>query len=165
MKWIIGISLILFLGVGFANDPISSFQPLDKKIELNRRVKYPAGFNLYAMGPIGIGGISFDYFIVPKIALEIGAGARTFDSDYGFLAGGRYHFFGNTLVNTTFYLGVYSGFEYINESLRNYNLYIPFGLQRIKKNRLAWSIEIAYKRDDYDLGNNLYGGGKLGIRF
>jgi hypothetical protein len=165
MKWMLGFSLVLFLHVGFTSDSISFVEPFDKKIELNRRDKYPAGINLYAMGPIGIGGISFDYFIVPKIALEIGAGARTFDSDYGFMAGGRYHFFGNSLVNTTFYVGLYSGFEYLNESLHNYNLYIPFGIQRIKKNRLAWSIEIAYKRDDYNLGNNLYGGGKLGIRF
>lgn len=165
MKWIVGISLIFFTSLGYCRDGIPTNQPLDKKFELNRRDKYPAGINAYALGPIGIGGISFDYFVVPKICLEVGAGARTFDSDYGFLAGGRYHFFGNTFVNTTFYLGVYSGFEYINESLRNYNLYIPFGLQRIKKNRLAWSIEIAYKRDDYNLSNRIYGGAKLGFRF
>ena len=44
-------------------------QPTKKKVDLNRRDKYPAGFNLYALGPVGVGGVSFDYFIVPKISL------------------------------------------------------------------------------------------------
>lgn len=136
-----------------------------KKVELNRRVKYPAGFNLYALGPVGLGGISFDYFIVPKISLEVGAGFRNFNPDYGFFVGGRYHFFGNTFLNTTPYVGVFSGFEYTGNDLRNYNLYIPLGIQHIKKNKVSWSLEVAYKRNTENLEKNFYGGGKIGFRF
>ena len=141
-------------------------EPLKKKkVDLNRRGKYPAGFNLYALGPVGLGGVSFDYFIVPKISLEIGAGARNFNPDLGFFVGGKYHFFGNSFLNTTPYIGVFSGFEYTGDDLRNYNLYVPFGIQHIKKNHLAWSIEVAYKRDAYDTGRNFYSGAKIGYRF
>ena len=140
-------------------------QPTKKKVDLNRRDKYPAGFNLYALGPVGVGGVSFDYFIVPKISLELGAGARNFNPDLGFFVGGKYHFFGNSFLNTTPYIGVFSGFEYTGDDLRNYNLYVPFGIQHIKKNNLAWSLEVAYKRDVYDPGRSFYGGAKIGYRF
>lgn len=140
-------------------------QPTKKKVDLNRRDKYPAGFNLYALGPVGLGGVSFDYFIVPKISLELGAGARNFNPDLGFFVGGKYHFFGNSFLNTTPYIGVFSGFEYTGDDLRNYNLYVPFGIQHIKKNHLAWSLEVAYKRDVYDPERSFYGGAKIGYRF
>lgn len=107
MKWIVGISLILFTRLGFANDRIPTNQQLDKKFELNRRDKYPAGINAYALGPIGIGGISFDYFVVPKICLEVGAGARTFDGDYGFLAGGD-TIFSETLLSIRHFIWAYT---------------------------------------------------------
>lgn len=152
-----------FSASAFDGDFLSPLK--DKKLELNRRDKYPAGFNLYALGPVGLGGVSFDYFIVPKFSLELGAGARNFNPDLGFFVGGKYHFFGNSFLNTTPYVGVFSGFEYTGGDLRNYNLYIPFGIQHIKKNHLAWSVEVAYKRDVYDPSRNFYGGVKIGFRF
>lgn len=136
-----------------------------KKVELNRRDKYPAGFNLYALGPVGIGGVSFDYFIVPKISLELGVGIQNFNPDHGFFVGAKYHIFGNTFLNTTPYIGVFSGFEYANKDVRNYNLYIPIGIQHIKKNKIAWSIEVAYKRNAANIEQNIYGGAKIGFRF
>lgn len=155
--------LCTFSASAFEGDLIDPLKK--KKVDLNRRDKYPAGFNLYALGPVGLGGVSFDYFIVPKISLELGAGARNFYPDLGFFVGGKYHFFGNSFLNTTPYIGVFSGFEYTGGDLRNYNLYVPFGIQHIKKNHLAWSIEVAYKRDVYEPSRTFYGGAKIGYRF
>tara|TARA_B110000037_G_C17126396_1_gene508334 strand:- start:1741 stop:2268 length:528 start_codon:yes stop_codon:yes gene_type:complete len=175
MKRIVVAIAVSTASVGFSNliEPIvfdSNSIETDlfkkrKKLKFNRRVQYPAGFNIYAAGPVGLVGLSFDYFITPKIALEVGSGIRNLAPDIGFFGGGRYHFFGKTPLNLTPYVGIYSGFEYTGNDIRNYNLYIPVGIQRIKKNRIAWSLEVAYQRNSYDKGNNIYGGGKLGFRF
>lgn len=175
MKRILAAIALFSVSIAFSNtlepdDFGSNSTELDllkkrKKPKFNRRVKYPAGFNIYGAGPGGLIGLSFDYFVTPKIAFELGGGMRNFRPDLGFFAGGRYHFFGKTPLNLTPYIGLYSGFEYTGSDVRNYNLYIPFGIQRIKRNRLAWSIEVAYQRNSYDKGNKLYGGAKLGFRF
>ncbi len=175
MKRILAAIVLMSASVSFSNTiELNTVEPVSiesdilkkrKKLNFNRRVQYPAGFNIYGGGPVGVVGLSFDYFLTPKIALEIGGGARNLTPDLGFFAGGRYHFFGKTPLNLTPYIGVYSGFEYTGDDIRNYNLYVPFGIQRIKKNKLAWSIEVAYQRNSYDKGNHLYGGGKLGFRF
>ncbi|NOQ71897.1 MAG: hypothetical protein GQ574_07845 [Crocinitomix sp.] len=173
MKQILLAIALMSASVSFSNnieintalDPKAEFDLLKKKRKFNRRAQYPAGFNIYGGGPHGLIGLSFDYFITPKIALEVGSGIRNFTPDVGFFAGGRYHFLGKTPLNLTPYLGVYSGFEYTGNDVRNYNLYVPFGIQRIKKNKIAWSIEVAYQRNSYSKGNNIYGGAKLGFRF
>jgi hypothetical protein len=175
MKQILVAIMIMSASVSFSNHfelntaelPSVEFDLLNKRKKrmINRRAQYPAGFNMYGGGPHGLVGLSFDYFITPKIALEVGSGVRNFTPDIGFFGGGRYHFLGKSLLNFTPYVGVYSGFEYTGSDIRNYNLYIPFGIQKIKRNKLAWSIEVAYQRNSYDKGNNLYGGGKLGFRF
>jgi len=85
--------------------------------------------------------------------------------EHGFMIGGRYHFFGNTPINITPYIGVFSGFEYTGSDIRNYNLYIPVGLQRIKRNQLTWSVEVAYQNNAYRPDIHFYGGAKLGYRF
>lgn len=136
-----------------------------KRLVLNRRKKFPAGVNLYLMGPVGVAALSFDYFITPKLNLEVGGGFRNFDGDIGYTFGGKYHFFGKTSTNITPYIGVYSGFEYTGTTLRNYNLFIPVGLHRIKRNRFSWSIEAAYQHNSYALEQRFYGGVKLGFRF
>ena len=141
-----------------------------EKFTLNRRIQYPAGFNLYALGPTGFASASFDYFIWPKISLELGGGLREVplngdQIEHGFMIGGRYHFFGNTPINITPYIGVFSGFEYTGSDIRNYNLYIPVGLQRIKRNQLTWSVEVAYQNNAYRPDIHFYGGAKLGYRF
>ena len=53
----------------------------DTELFRNRREKRPAGLNLYGFGPGGLANISFDYFIVPKIAIEIGGGLRNQEGD------------------------------------------------------------------------------------
>ncbi len=165
MKQVLAILFVLSTGFSFANVIDLNEVEKRKKFKLNRRAQFPAGFNLYAFGPSGLGGVSFDYFVVPKLSLEIGAGARNFDPDLGYFVGARYHVFGNTPLNITPYIGVFTTAEYTGNDIRNYNLYIPVGLQRIKKNRLSWSIEVAYQRNSYDPSRSFYGGGKLGFRF
>lgn len=164
--------LMLFLSTGvFAIHPEFNAPAKNKeKFTLNRRVKYPAGFNLYALGPVGAVSVSFDYFVRPKISLEIGGGLRELplsgdDLKNGFLLGGRYHFFGNTPLNITPYIGVFSAFEFTGSDVRNYNLYVPIGLQRIKRNKLSWSVEVAYQNNIYQPNTHFYGGAKLGFRF
>ena len=169
-----GIVLLIFMSAGFglyASEESRMDRSFKKeKFTLNRRVQHPAGFNLYALGPVGAVSASFDYFVRPKISLEIGAGLRELplsgeDIEHGFMLGGRYHFFGNTPLNITPYVGVFSGFEYTGANLRNYNLYVPVGLQRIKRNKLTWSVEVAYQNNTYQPNNHFFGGAKLGFRF
>jgi len=165
MKRGVAVILVLISSLSYGYT-IDFDQDLKKNpFKLNRRAKHPAGFNIYFAGPVGLAGASFDYFIVPKFSVEIGAGIRDFDANVGYFGGGRFHFFGNSFLNTTPYLGLFSGFEFKNGDIRNYNLYIPFGIQRIKKNKTTWSIEVAYQRNTYSPGNRIYGGGKLGFRF
>lgn len=74
-------------------------------------------------------------------------------------------FLGKTPLNLTPYIGVFSAFNHNGTDLQNYNLYVPFGIHRIKKNRLNWSIEVAYQRSIDRPDENFYGGAKLGFRF
>lgn len=171
MKKILTAIFVICAGVVFAS-PVEFVDKGKgkKKFKLNRRAKHPAGINLYIAGPAGIAGASFDYFITPKFSLEAGAGIRDFrfepeEVNPAFFFGGRYHFLGKTPINTTPYIGVFSGFEHTGNDLRNFNLYIPVGIQRIKKNKVSWSIEVAYQRNSYQPGKRFYGGGKIGFRF
>ncbi len=116
-------------------------------------------------GPLGTAGVSFDYFLTPKWVLEIGAGARNLTPDLGLTVGGRYHFFGKTTLNFTPYLGIYTAFSPIQNDVQNYSLYIPFGLHRIKKNKISWSVEVAYRQSVDRPSDHFYGGAKLGFRF
>lgn len=169
MKRILTIICLLSLGMAFAN-PIAVDDRGKKKFKLNRRALYPAGFNIYGFGPTGKVAVTFDYFVTPKLSLELGAGLKDFGpnaipDEHAFTIGGRYHFFGNTPLNITPYLGVFSGFEYTGTDVRNFNLYVPLGLQRIKKNGFTWSVEAAYQQNVYDPIRTFYGGGKIGFRF
>lgn len=165
MKRILAAAFILMSSISFST--IVEIDTSENKIKtkLNRRAKYPAGINLYIAGPSGIVGASFDYFIVPKFSIEVGAGIRNSEPDFGYFLGGRYHFFGNTITNITPYLGVFSGFEIKDNDIKNFNLYVPIGIQRIKKNHFSWSVEVAYQRNSYGFTQNIYGGGKIGYRF
>tara|TARA_B100000809_G_C15091538_1_gene513372 strand:- start:1088 stop:1600 length:513 start_codon:yes stop_codon:yes gene_type:complete len=130
----------------------------------NRRAKYPVGINFVGFGPSGVAGLSMDWFIKPKFNLEFGAGLndlKIFQPSY--FAGGKYHFFGNTISNTTIYLGFFDKVT-IDSIGTNNLLYIPIGLQRIKKNKLTWNIEVAYTYDIDTFKSNVYGAFKLGYR-
>lgn len=132
----------------------------------NRRAKYPVGINVHAFGPGGVSGLSVDWFIVPKINFEFGAGLndlKTFRPSY--FAGGKYHFFGNTISNTTFYLGLFDKLTVDSEVNFDNTLYVPFGLQRIKKSKLTWNIEVAYTYNLLSYKSQVWGAFKLGYRF
>lgn len=161
------LSIILTLVFAFSGNA-SNFvgdKGFKEKFKLNRRSKYPAGANLQVLGPIGLVAASFDYFLSPKWAIEIGVGARDFTPNLGFSVGGRYHFFGKTPTNLTPYIGLYSGFSTTENDIQNYNLYVPVGIHKIKRNKLNWSLEIAYQRNADRLEEHFYGGFKLGFRF
>ena len=158
------IKYLIFL---FALIPIVglSYEGNSTKIYKNRRAKYPVGINAIAFGPSGIVGVSFDWFVLPKINLEFGAGVdnlKTFRPSY--FAGGKYHFLGNSILNTTFYLGVFDKATQ-DPTVLNHQLYIPFGIQRIKKSKLTWSIEVAYTYNISTFQSQIWGAFKLGYRF
>jgi hypothetical protein len=138
--------------------------PLDRAREkFNRRAKHPLGFNFSLLGPVGLVGVSADYFIIPKIDVEAGIGISS-SEEVGYFFGGKYHFFGNTFMNLTPYLGAYTAFKVVDSDLQNYNFYIPFGIHRIKRKRVCWSIEVAYQVHADKTQPNFYGCGKIGWR-
>ncbi len=155
-----GSALCFDYGIGLDTDK--------KKIKdgtvLNRRIEHPAGLNLYGFGPGGLANLSFDYFLTPKVALEIGGGLRNEEGDIGYFLGGRYHLFGGSFLNLTPYAGVYTAFHYTGEDVRNHSLYVPFGLHKIKKSGISWSVELAYEASIYE-DNHFSGGFRLGYRF
>ena len=136
----------------------------DDKVHLNRRDKHPAGMNLYFFGAGGLANLTFDHFVTPKVAIELGGGIRNPEGDIGFLLGGRYHLLGNTFLNLTPYVGVYTAFHHNGKDLQNHSLYIPFGLHKIKKSGMTWSAEIAYESNVFE-NNHFSGGFRLGYRF
>jgi len=142
-----------------------SYEGNSNKIYKNRRSKYPVGINIIAFGPTRIAGVSFDWFMLPKVNIEMGAGItnlKTFRPSY--FAGAKYHFFGNTILNTTFYLGLFDNIT-LDSTLLNQQLYVPFGIQRIKKNKLTWNIEVAYTYNISTFQSQVWGAFKLGYRF
>jgi hypothetical protein len=133
----------------------------------NRRAKYPVGINLIAFGPSGIAGASFDWFMTPKLNLEFGGGIKNHKIlSPNYFAGLKYHLLGKSLSNMTLFLGGFikndldfGGKEVVQE------LYFPLGLQRIKKSKLTWNIEVAYRYDLISSKSKVWGAFKLGYRF
>lgn len=175
MKALGVVVILLFLSVPSSKASVNSdslnfstlqnFAPDKKKLkDLNRRKKNPFGVNVYGFGPIGVAAASFDCFITPKVALEIGAGFRNLNLDVAYTIGARYHIFGKTFLSLTPYFGIYSAFHYNGTSLQNNSLYIPVGIHKIKKNKFSWSVEIAYQRSIFRT-NNISGGFRVGYRF
>lgn len=149
--------------VGFSND-IRENNSKDLFLK-NRRAKYPVGINLVGFGPSGIAGVSMDWFIKPKINIEIGAGLNDLKTyEIAYFAGVKYHLLGNTVLNMTPYIGVFDKVT-LNSSTLSNQLYIPLGIQRIKKNKLTWNIEAAYIYNLDTFKSSFYGAFKLGYRF
>jgi hypothetical protein len=136
----------------------------EKKKYKNKRSERPIGFNIMGFGPAGLAGVSLDGFLGPKIALEAGIGLRNKEGDINYFLGGRYHLFGGTRLNLTPYVGAYTTFHYNGRDVQNNSIYIPVGLNRIKKNGVSWSIELGYRKS-LDTQKNLHGAFKLGYRF
>jgi hypothetical protein len=146
-----------------ANDLFEYPQKM-KLDKLNRRSNFPIGINAYGLGPIGGLALTADFFLTPKVALEVGAGVRNFDLDNGFTIGVRYHVFGKTLLNLTPYVGLYTAFHHNGTNLQNNSVYVPVGLHKIKKNGFSWSAEVAWQRNTF-MSNGWSGGFRLGYRF
>ena len=158
------LSIICFLPLLVSANETKQFNNKDLFYK-NRRAKYPVGVNLMAFGPAGVTGVSVDWFLVPKLNFELGAGLNNLKSlRPSYFAGGKYHFFGNTISNTTFYLGLFDKVMMDNTTVTQ-TLYAPFGIQRIKKNKLTWNIEVAYTYDVQTYKSQVWGAFKLGYRF
>lgn len=161
-------TLLFITGISYAAVPEVTINLLDEKPkklkDMNRRAQRPAGLNLYGFGPGGLANASFDYFVSPKVALEGGGGFMNDDGDIGYFLGGRYHVFGNSFLNLTPYIGAYTAFHHNGRDLQNHSFYMPFGLHKIKKSGLSWSVELAYERSVFE-NNRFSGGFRLGYRF
>jgi len=144
-------------------------KPLDIKdyYYKNRREKYPLGINAMALGPAGFFGVSVDYFFTSKINIEGGIGMINFYNRLpSYFIGGKYHLFGSTVSNTTFYGGVYGRFYTDGQTVNPVSaVYVPVGIQRVKRNQVVWNLEVAYL---FNLSTNrteVWGAMKLGYRF
>ena len=129
----------------------------------NIRMSKRHGVVLTGAGPGLYGSISYDYFISPKIDIEIGAGPLTL------FGGVRYHFEGDEDKNWTPYVGGYVIYIWILEIFDDDDneaplaFYMPIGLQYIGKNGFSFAAEFAGM---YGVGEFIeWGGIKLGYRF
>lgn len=144
---------------------VSNGSSLNKLFYKNRRAKYPLGINLIAFGPSGAAGVSLDWFIKPKVNFEFGVGLidlKSFNPSY--FAGLKYHIFGNTVSNSTPYLGFFDRVS-IDSSRVSHQIYIPIGLQIIKKSKLTWNFELAYNYNLQSYKSHFGGAIKMGYRF
>lgn len=128
-------------------------QGIDKNISENPRVKRPFGLNFNLGGPTYVASASMDYFILPVLNIETGAGI------WGYYIGPKYHFKGDVKKNnSTLYSGILftvfppcdlfegpSGGEWKTPPPKtSYGYYMPIGLTSISDNGYTFSIEIAY---------------------
>lgn len=133
-------------------------------VQLNPRKKYPFGVNVHLLGPSGHLALAINAFVIPKINLELGFGVFNKDNFFttrSFL-GFKYHFGGNLISKTTFYLGI---FDAISLDFQKHNLYFPIGINRIKRNHFTWSAEIAFQPTKLYYDSNLWGAIKVGYQF
>ena len=136
-------------------------------IHKNRRAKYPLGVNLLLLGPSELIGASVDFYLTSNVNFEFGLGLdnnKAIKPNY--FAGLKYHLLGSTITNTTFYAGGYfkNNFENSTNSILQ-EFYFPIGLQKIKKNKFTWNIELAYKYDVQNEKSIVWGSFKIGYRF
>jgi len=163
---IVLFSLCLFLSNSSA---IEYFPKVFKKkiIHKNRRTKYPLGVNLLLLGPSELIGTSLDFFITSNVNFEIGVGLdnnKAIRPNY--FSGLKYHLLGNAITNTTFYAGGYFKNNFTNNTSGILQeLYFPIGLQKIKRNKFTWNIELAYKYDVESAQSIVWGAFKIGYRF
>jgi hypothetical protein len=134
------------------------------KIKPNPRKKYPFGISLNLLGPSGHLALSVNTFVIPKINIELGMGVFNNDDFFtprSFL-GVKYHFGGNSISKTTFYIGVYDAISF---DFQKHNLYFPIGVSRIKKNHFTWSVELAFQPTKIYYDSTLWGAIKVGYQF
>lgn len=155
---------ILLPYIGFSNAPEEVYKK--ELFHKNRRAKYPVGVSLVGFGASGIAGASLDWFFVPNFNLEVGAGINDLKSfEPVYFAGLKHHFVGKSILNTSLYLGLFDKVTIDASQTMSHELYVPLGVQRIKKNKFMWMIEGAYTYDMTSSKSAFYGGLKLGYRF
>ncbi len=157
MNFIFKILFILFIcnfNLAFSKDDI----------KLNPRKKYPFGVAINLLGTSGHLALSINGYVIPKINIEVGSGVFNTKGIFvpSMFLGGKYHFAGNTWSKTTFYLGIYDA---VNYNFKIHHLYFPLGINRIKKNHLTWSVEIAFQPDKSYYNSTMWGAFKIGYQF
>jgi hypothetical protein len=144
----------------------SEFLGKKKPKKANLRQERPIGMHLGAFGPAGWVSGSLDGFITPKIALEGGAGIRNAEADVSYFVGARYHLLGGLPISLTPYVGVYGAAHNEGRDVNFHSLYVPLGVNKIKRNGFSWSAEVAYEKNSFKPENkNLSGSFKIGYRF
>ncbi|MCH2232962.1 MAG: hypothetical protein MK078_01830 [Crocinitomicaceae bacterium] len=157
------IAILFIIFSGFVNAQIGE-KIKDKIKDVNPRNKYPSAVQVYAFGPVGLGALTYDYFIQPNFAIEGGIGYHLTAENVGFTFGGRFHPLGRGPQRATPYVGLYNSVGPVEDSWEYYNLYIPVGINRIQRNGFNWSFEIAFQWNT-SVGRWISGGIKFGPRF
>lgn len=135
------------------------------KLKVNRRVRYPVGVNFQLLGPTGMANASVDWFFTKNFNLEGGIGFQKRDIFYpAEFIGLKYHILGKTPISLTPYFGVDAVFYVEDGQFLNQNLYLMAGINKIKKNHLSWSLEVAYQADAFNPAK-FWGGFSIGYRF
>jgi hypothetical protein len=126
----------------------------------NPRKAHPFGISAVALGPSGALSLSLDWFVVPTINVEAGAGL------FGYYGGAQYHFQGNENKNWTPYAGGYL-IEYMEILGSDYSgAYVPVGMQYLGNKGFRFAIEVAYVNiPNNDHATNVWGALKLGFHF
>lgn len=121
--------------------------------------KRPIGLNINLLGPTLLTSLSVDYFIVPFLNVEAGAGF------FGYFAGLKYNcIYGPFTYGISPYCGVlYSKVIPLFYEEKYY--YIPIGLQYIDKNGFGISTEAAYRTNKRFRNNAFYFSVKLNYHF
>ncbi|MDO9392243.1 MAG: hypothetical protein Q7U71_10790 [bacterium] len=141
----------LFLIASLSLAASLSSQEIPKGGKENPRIKRPVGLSLNLGGPALFASVSLDYFVLPVLNVEAGGGV------WGYYAGPKFHFKGNTKKNVTLYIGVlataypplpgtsafYDVGWNVSKPKTHYYVYVPIGLNNISKNGYTTSIEIA----------------------
>lgn len=142
-------ALFLIVALSLAASVYS--QDIPKSRNENPRVKRPFGVSLNLGGPAILVSASANYFILPRLNIEIGGGI------WGYYGGPTYHFKQNRDKRATVYTGFlltaypampgasafYDAGWNVSKPETHYYVYVPIGLNNISKNGYTSSIEIA----------------------
>jgi hypothetical protein len=153
-------------------------QEIPKSMIENPRVKRPLGLSISLGGPTYVISAALDCFVLPVFNIEAGGGIL------GYYAGAKYHFNGNAKRDkTTLYAGVLFNTILPSETIgwsfgpsggdwkttpqtTRYGVYLPVGLNTIRRNGYTFSFEIAYSSINREFtGFPLYCSVKFGYHF
>ena len=102
----------------------------------NPRTINPLGISAYGGGPPLFASLSLDYFVDPRLSLDVGGGF------FGVYGGGRYHLKGdNPDKEWTFYTGLLYG-RYGEAVGVDQMLFLPLGFHYIGEKQFNFTIEM-----------------------